>query len=129
MYGSLPKRQKSFDIQVSGDTTGLDYKGTFTVKTGLSLQEQHAVELNRTRMMADYKNPTVGLQRIALSLSELETRIIEAPAWWKELGNGYDVIDINVVEEVFIKAMSAESEWRDALKKKADEAKEEARPS
>lgn len=128
MYGSLPKRQKSFDIDLEGDNTGLQYKGTFTVKTGLSLQEQHAVELNRTRMMADYKNPTVGLQRIAISLSELETRIVEAPAWWKELGNGYDVIDINIVEEIFLKSMTAEADWKASLKKKAEEAKEEARP-
>lgn len=128
MYASLPKRQKSFDLDLTGESTDLQYKGTFTVKVGLSMQEQHTVELERTRMMADYKNPSPGLMRIAIALSDLTVRIVESPSWWRETGNGYDILDRNVVEEIFIKSMDAETEWKKAIKKKAEEAREEVRP-
>jgi hypothetical protein len=122
MYDNLPKNQKSFDIDLVGDTTGLEYKGTFTVKCALSISEKHKMELERTRLSSDYANPTNGLSGIAIAMSSLSVRIIEAPAWWKNTNNGSDILDENVIFEIFDKSLEMERLWRESLKKQGEEA-------
>jgi hypothetical protein len=125
MYNTLPKNQRSFDIDLVGETTGFDYKGTFTVKCALSISEKHKLELERTRLSADYANPTAGLVGISIAMSNLSVRVIEGPAWWKNSNNGSDVLDEEVIFTLYEECMKMEKTWKDSLKKQSDEAAKE----
>jgi hypothetical protein len=125
MYNTLPKNQKSFDINSVGETTGLEYKGAFTVKCALSISEKHKLELERTRLTADYANPTAGLAGIAIAMSNLSVRIVEGPAWWKNSNNGSDILDEEIVFELYEKCREAEQAWKESLKKQGEEAAKE----
>ena len=122
MYGALPKIERSFDLEHTGLVTGHKYTGTFTVRCVLNLQLKHQLELDKTRLMSDLRNPTDRLEGIAGALSELKVRIVEAPAWWKDSNNGYNLLDEDVVAELYTKCLDMEAEWRTELKAKAGDA-------
>ena len=125
MYGSLPKRQKTFTLDVEGHDTGLQYKGEFTIQSVLTMSGKHALELEKTRLMADYANPSRGLAGISISLATIRAKLIKAPDWWGELNEGADILDENVIVEIYDHTLEAESEWRESIAKKAKEAKAE----
>ena len=121
MYGSLPKLEKSFDFSVAGKLTGLKYEGTFTVRCVLSVAQRHSMELERTRLLADYKNPTPDLAALSGTLAECRHRIVDAPGWWKDK-QGSDLLDDEIIFLIFNKCLEAEEQWKNELKAKAEEA-------
>jgi hypothetical protein len=122
MYDTLPKNEQSFDIDIVGDTTGLPYKGTFSAKCILNMAGKHAMELEKTRLQADYANPSAGLAGIAIALSTIRAKITEGPAWWKDSEGGATIIDENVVFKLYDECNKLEANWRKELKKNAEDA-------
>lgn len=125
MYSTLPKNEKTFAIDILGEDTGLKYQGEFTVRCVLNMAGKHQLELEKTRLMADYANPSRGLAGIAISLATIRARIVKAPDWWEETDFGAEIIDENVILELYDRCVSAENDWRNSVKKKSEEAKEE----
>lgn len=121
MYGSLPKIERSFDLDYKGQTTGVEYKGTFTVRCILNVGQKHTVELEKSRLMADQRNPTNGLLSISVALAEIRGRLVEAPAWWKDSKSATDFLDEDVIYEVFNRCLDMEEQWKSELKKNAEE--------
>ena len=120
MYDHLPKNQKTFTIDAIGEDTFVQYKGEFTVKCILNMSGKHALELEKTRLMADYANPSSGLRGIAVSLATVRAKIVKAPDWWKELNAASDLLDENIIIDIFEQCIKAETEWRDKVKEMAD---------
>jgi hypothetical protein len=120
MYGALPKIERSFDLEHEGSVTGFSYKGTFTVRCVLNIQLKHQVELDRTRLMSDMRNPTPELEGIATALAELKARIIEGPAWWKDSNAGLNLLDEDAIGTLYTKCQEMEIAWRKELKVKAE---------
>ena len=121
MYGSLPKFERSFDLNYTGKTTGLPYKGTFTVRCVLNIGQKHSVELEKSRLIADQRNPTNSLLNIAIALAELRGRIIEAPSWWKDSKSATDFLDEDVIYDLFNQCLDLEDKWKEEVKKNAEE--------
>lgn len=121
LYESLPKNEAVFDFEAVGDTTGETYKGQFTVRCVLNIAGRHSLELEKTRLMADYANPSSGLAGIAISLATVRAKIVDAPAWWKNSDEGSQIIDENIVFALYDKCNEVEAKWRDSLKKDADD--------
>lgn len=124
MYRSLPKMEKTFELDTVGETTGVEYKGQFTAKCVLSIKDRQAVELEKSRLTADYANPSGTLAAIAAMVASLRAKLIEFPDWWKEVNFGSELLDENVLIEIFEKTEDLGKEWRDSLKKKASEDKD-----
>lgn len=122
MYDVLPKNERSFTIDVVGETTGLSYKGEFVAKCVLNMAGRHAMELEKTRLMADYANPSPGLMGIAISLATVKSKLVKGPEWWTSSNGGADIIDENVIFVLFDECVKIENEWKNSLKKKAEEA-------
>lgn len=122
LYDSLPKNEKSFDIDLKGETTDLQYKGTFTARCVLNIANRHAMELEKTRLMADYANPSNGLAGIAIALSSIRAKITDGPAWWKNSDAGANLIDENIIFILYDECNKLESAWRKELKKDGEEA-------
>ena len=122
MYDSLPKNEQSFDIDLAGETTNIQYVGTFTAKCVLNMAGKHSMELEKTRLMADYANPSAGLAGIAIALATIRAKITDGPAWWKDSDAGATIIDENVVFKLYDECLRIEASWREKLKKNGEEA-------
>lgn len=127
MYDSLPKKEKTFQLDIVGSDTGLPYKGEFTVLSVLDMAGKHGLELEKTRLMADYANPSRGLAGISITLATIRARIIKAPDWWDELDQGSQILDENVILNLYDHIMSAEEEWKSKLKKAVKESETAAK--
>jgi hypothetical protein len=125
MYAHLPKNEKSFEVDIVGDDTFVKYKGEFTTKCVLNMSGKHALELEKTRLMADYANPSSGLRGIAITLSTIRAKIAKSPDWWTKLDQATEILDENVVLYIYDKCVQAEDEWRAKVKKQAEASKKE----
>lgn len=112
MFRDLPKKEKTFSIDVKGETTYQQYTGEFTVRAILNMGQKHQVELQKTQLQADTKSPTRELAAISLILAELRVRIIKGPDWWKDSERGAFIDDENVLIEIYDKITEAENEWK-----------------
>lgn len=122
MYGALPKNERTFTIEMDGETTGIKYKGEFTAKCVLNMSGKHSLELEKTRLMADYANPSAGLAGIAISLATIRAKVVSGPDWWTKSDGGANILDENVIFKIFDECVKMEIDWRSDLKKKGDEA-------
>ena len=125
MYDSLPKNEKTFSIDLNGEDTYLNYKGEFTVKCIVDMGGKHAEELEKTRLTADYANPSDGLYGVATSLAKLRSRVVKSPQWWTDSDGGTGIKDYNIIMHLYGECLRLEDEWRTELKKKASVAQKE----
>lgn len=126
MYDSLPKRERKISVDIIGEITGHHYTGDFTVKCSLSILEKQLLGIEKTRLISDYSNPTPDLMGIANTLSNLRVKIVKGPEWWTESQAGALIEDENILVHIMDKITLAEKDWREDLKKRAEEAKKES---
>lgn len=88
------------------------------------MTEKHAKELEKTRLMADYANPTSTLSGIAEILSTVRTKLTKWPSWWANLDFGSKILDENVIIEIYDEIQKLELQWRTEIRKKINEDKE-----
>lgn len=122
---NLTERTFQFDYT---SQLGKKYDGSFTVKCLLSIGEKHRLELEKTRLLGNYPNPTDELIGIAVILSNLRTRIVDSPAWWSQSRGGDSIKEEDVLGELFAKVQEAEIEWRKEFMDKAKKATEQSTP-
>jgi hypothetical protein len=122
----LPKKEKTFYFSAVGTTTGRKYEGTFTVLASLTIGQKHFIEIERTRLLNDYKNPTTALEGYALILSNLSIRVLESPDWWKQ-NSGMNIEDEDVLVALYDKVLAMEKEWSQEVLVMGQEAKEQAK--
>jgi hypothetical protein len=91
-----------FRVSVNGDKSGETYMGSFKCLRRLS----HRQELARDRKYRELlgENPDSASQNAkdkAEVFADLYVCLAEVPAWWKEAGFGIDLVDDNVISEVW----------------------------
>lgn len=123
MYNALPKNERTFSIKIEGDTSSETFEGQFTTKCVLNMAEKHGKELEKTRLMADYANPSGTLSGIAEILSTVRAKLTKWPDWWANLDYGSGILDENVIIKIYDETLALEREWRAEIRKKSDEAK------
>jgi len=114
----LPSKEKTFDFQHTGETTGKEYTGRFTVLCVLNVGQKHALSLEKTRLLGNYQNPTDDLAGLAIILANLRAKVVEAPEWWKQSQGGALIEDEDALVVLYRKIQEAEFEWKEELKKK-----------
>lgn len=115
----LPSKEKTFDFQHTGETTGKEYVGRFTVLCVLNVGQKHALSLEKTRLLGNYQNPTDDLAGLAIILANLRAKVVEAPEWWKQSQGGALIEDEDALVVLYRKIQEAEFEWKEELKKKS----------
>jgi hypothetical protein len=120
----LPKNEKTFYISIVGETSQERYEGTFTCVPIATIAIKNAIERDEIREAGDLNNITVNLYKRARWQAHARNRLISWPEWWDGCRQGSDLIDDNVLKEIFDKIIEAEVEWREAVKKKAESTKE-----
>jgi len=121
----LPESQSAFDFNFTSEL-GKKYDGQFTVNCLLSMRQKHILELEKTRLLGNYVNPTDELAGIAVILANLRGRIVDGPTWWQQSDGGYNLTDIDVLTALYNKVLGAEAEWRTKLKEKTKKLQEPA---
>lgn len=115
-----------FTINVTGESTGEQFKGLFKVKSRLS----HRDSLMQDQMRRDLLGPKPGEAgqgaiASALVFSKIWIHLIEAPSWWKDQGNGVDLIDEAPVVAVYDQIQKIEAEALEKVKKGGEKAAED----
>lgn len=120
------QNEGSFSISVVGETTKERMIGKFKVKTALSHRDYIIKDQERRRLLGSMGGePDDRCRNISVICSELKVRIVESPAWWKETDGGLDLLDDNVLANVFNEAMRLEKEAFEEKQKQAEAAKVE----
>lgn len=116
---ALPIKIKTFDFDFTS-SLGNNYKGVFTVKCLLNIGEKHQMELEKTRLMGNYSNPTDELYGIATVLANLRAKLIDAPGWWKDSRAGAALEEEDLLSALYNKVLEAENQWMEDLRKQTD---------
>jgi hypothetical protein len=114
----LPSNQSVFDFNFVSEL-GNKYDGQFTVRTVLDMKNKHVLELEKTRLLGNFANPTDELAGISIMLATLRIKIVKAPEWWNQSDGGYSITDMDVLTKLYSMVQEAETEWRNKLKEKA----------
>jgi len=121
----LPKKQDIFDFDYTSFESGKRYEGAFTVLCSLNIEQRHALELEKTRLMGGHLNPSDGLSGLATILSKLRTHMIDGPPWWTQSMGGSKIEDEDTIVALYDKILEAEDKWKESLRTKGEEAKKE----
>jgi hypothetical protein len=116
----LPKNEAVFEVDIQGDTTFKQYKGQFTCRCVLTMGQKHAMELEKSRLLGSFANPTGELVGMATIFASLRAKLTDGPEWWKQSVGGVTISDENILLELFNKLEKAEIEWRQKVKELAN---------
>lgn len=108
-----------FSIDLRGEVTGEKFWGDFRAKTHLSFRD----EIQEDKFYRDLLGPRPEdaqprAANQAKCIAQLWVRLTEVPEWWTARGNGLDVADDNVIEEILLKAVAVEATAREEIRKK-----------
>ena len=120
----LPSKERTFEFEHVGETTGKKYEGRFTVLCLLNVGQRHLLALEQTRLLGNYVNPTSDLEGLSIVLSNLRAKIVDAPEWWKQSNGGSMIEDEDALIALYRKIEEAELQWKTNLKEKAQKAQE-----
>ncbi len=115
----------TFSFNCIGEITQQSYPGDFTVKPILGFGSIAAVDVERRRFIGNPDNESTvpdEIRSIAAMLAQLKFRIVKCPAWVIETNYLADMVDGNVLVELFKKVIEVEDQYRANLTKKADAA-------
>jgi hypothetical protein len=121
----LPQKQKIIDFEFLSEF-GKKYEGQFTILCRLNVGAKHSMELEKSRLLGSYVNPTSALLGYAEVLSNLRAKIVDAPEWWKQSLGGATLEDEGVLYNLYEKIIEAEKQWKDEMMKKAQPAEEKS---
>lgn len=112
-------------VDVTGNETGKRFEGKFVVKTKISNRE--ALKEDEVRRGVLGQNPQHAGEYawgIATAIAWLAVRLTESPTWWKESGGGVDLLDDNVLMDVYEKAVKAVTDEKAAFLEAAESKKQ-----
>jgi len=114
---------EKFSVSIVGEKTGNVYAGDFTVKTVLTRRDEFIADSRRRELLgANPEGALPQLQVEAFMYGQLFVRIVQAPKFWSDAGNGIDLADLNVISKVYETAKDKEEERIKKVKAQAEEA-------
>jgi hypothetical protein len=87
------------------------------------------MEIEKTRLLGNFANPTDELYGLAVVLATLRTKIIDAPEWWKQSSGGAAFEDEDMLSDLYNKVQDTERQWKDEMTKKVQPAATEEKTS
>lgn len=116
----LPKNEKTFSVDIKGDTTHQRYAGQFTTLCALTISQKHQQEIEKSRLQADLAFPSEKLIGFSVILSTLQVKLVNYPDWWRDNFDGVGLLDENVIVAVYNQVEAAEKEWKEQVQKSAE---------
>jgi len=122
----------TFTFNCLGETSRQTWAGDFTVKPILSFSSMAAVDIDRRRFMGNPQDEATvpeEIRSIAAMISQIKHRVSKCPTWVVESNYLADMVDGNVLVELFKKVIEVEEKYREELTKKANDAMAEMKTS
>ncbi len=113
------------DFHSVGEVSQKTYTGKITIKPILTFRERSLVDSYRRNFMgnpSDDGSVNELVQNLAVMLSQIKYRVVQKEEWMNDLEN---LVDENVIMDLFTLVMSVEKAYREGLQKAADAAKKE----
>lgn len=116
------QNEKSFTIHIIGEVTGETFAGEFTAYKFLSSR----LAFRKDQLLRSYlagENPMIsGQVDGATKMAVVQTCLASSPDWWKESGYGLELLDLNVVDEVYKQIQDIQEEALKTVQKRAAKA-------
>lgn len=115
VISDLPSNEKSVHIEIKGETTGATWKGDFRIVRMPTIGMITRANIIQTRLSGDLATVDPSVRTIHNMLAQCQTRIIDAPTWWWEHNEGQELLDINVLGELYKQLELAEREYKEEV--------------
>jgi hypothetical protein len=111
LYADVPPREHNFQLEVEGSISKKRYIGDFTCKIP-NVKDQcfiakHQAMLNGN--FAQFLDP--GILNLHKMIAYLRYTLTEYPKFWKMSDLGYNLLDMNVIQEVYDQVLKFEKSW------------------
>lgn len=117
---------KTFSVDIKGSVTKTNYSGVFKVRPLLSHRDKLRRDEMKRQLIGGFPDSTsVSAMRIAEIFSKIWAHTVDAPSWWKDSGNGIDLLEDDPVEEVINKILEIEREALGIVEEEGEKAKKE----
>lgn len=124
----LPPNEIVFDLMVEGDTTKKMWTGKFKSVCVPTIGQKARASIIEAQLNNDLLNLDEATKIYHRMVSQCQVRILEAPDWWIASSSGQNLLDFNVLYEVWQKCIDAEGKWREKVWGK-EEKKEDIKPT
>jgi hypothetical protein len=115
-----------FEVNLVGDRSGEKWLGTFSCSKCLSHRQQLMEDqVYRELLGKDLENASKRAKEQAELLSRIKVSLTKWPAWWTELGLGFDALDDNLILAVWEGVMKIQLDAFQAVQNKAKAAEEQ----
>lgn len=110
----LPANKKEFTIDVpEGDVTKQRFKGKFECSCVQTLGQKAESDLLQKKLNAGLEGALTEETKVFhLVVAQLSTRLTAAPQWWIDSDGGRNLLDTNVLYELYKQCVTAETDWR-----------------
>lgn len=107
----IPATEFNFQIEVVGKVTGKRFIGDFTSRIP-RMKEQSMIEKHEAILNGNIPQfLPAGILKLHKMISYLRYTVTESPKFWRDADLGFELMDINVVEEVYNKVLANEEAW------------------
>lgn len=110
-FAKLPPMEHTFDIQVAGNESGVNWVGKFKYKRP-SLGARSRIDVMRARLNGDLDNLSQDVRDFNEAVAHLRYTLEDFPDWWRDAAFGLELYDGNVISEVYNKCMDFEESWK-----------------
>ena len=123
----LPEQTSTFTIDIIGDTTRLPFQGTFSCKI-LNIKDQAQVRKYLAQLNGGLENSLdIAVLQLHERIAFLRYAITDCPDFWINASYGYELYDVNVIEEVYKKTLEFEENWINQIWPEKSDKKNETR--
>ncbi len=112
---NLPEREYTFKIEIKGKVSAINYEGDFKARIPRN-KEQSLIAKEKALLNAGF-DATLSLEikNLHAMVAYFRHTIINAPDWFVESAYGYDLFDINVLEDIYGKILEQEEKWMETI--------------
>lgn len=115
LYKELPPLEFIIDLRKRGKRTNVLYKGKFTCKIPDNNDLAEADKRRALMTVGLDENLDVSTRLWYEKLSFLQCIILDAPDWWKQSKRGANILDADIIAELYDRAVEEEEKWKKAV--------------
>jgi len=108
---TIPTRDHEFSINLQGILTKQDYEGTFKSKIP-NLKAQAQMAKTKAFLNAGFEDSLdPSTKNLHHMVAYLKHTVTDGPEWFYSTDYGYDLYDMNIIEDIYQNILKAEESW------------------
>lgn len=115
----LPDTIGTVFLDSVGEVSKQKFTGSFRVKIVLTNADQIAVEREYARLLPKDAGAGDSNKLLASTMAELNVRVLEGPAWFRDASSGQNMIDRDPLYDLIVRINEAYKDWQNRLNESA----------